>query len=942
MKSLSMDALPYPAAVIDSSYAILSLNWRCVELVGGENENDFYGRPLQDLLYAHTQGDLQQIFTNYLDGRQFKTAVIHSEGHTIPVKGRVQSEPGSEGFLILFEPEPEPESIECILARILMDAPYYTQAYKELLERLSSYFGFSGGALYLKSTNENQLDFKHSHGLSEPFTHFLSNQSSRDWSGIHSPLLFERGSRKNPISPILQQQGVQAMLLLPINGENFLYAMVVLFVFSPTDKYGTHLSEAETVVNYLDKFFFRLSYEEKQDSGDKLFRSLVRSMPSGLLVRDESEKVILYNLAAARLLGQRNDTSLDPQILMKDLQILNKKGEALKQDKLPSIVSLKEGRKIRNYELKIIRRDGTYRWVSINSEPLFRTGEIYPYASVATFKDITENRRILGEFEKAKQAAESANQSKSRFLANISHEIRTPLSGMMGMTDILLSADLKQEQREQLLLMKDAEDSLLDIINKVLELSKIESGNIIVENNTFQLRSTVKKSVTPLFMGKQHSKLTLDISVAEEVPNILIGDAQRLQQVLVNLVGNAVKFTHSGTITVSIDLEQAIGESRTLRFAVKDSGIGISEEEVERIFDSFQQVDSGFSKKQQGFGLGLSITKQIIEIMGGKIWVESTLGKGSSFFFTVSFMLGSGTSQHISHQKHSIPSPSHSLKILLAEDNELNQKAIAYFLGEMGHEVEIAENGSEALKLLSRKSFDLLLMDVQMPVMNGLEATRKIRSSDDSRFNSQIPIIALTAYAMKEDIHHILSCGMNAYVSKPLSRDILAQAIGRVFMYEHENKRKREPKGGGNTGVEHADKLDKAVQFGNSETTAKSSVALTDFSTFIQDYQGDIDIAQQLLELFYRDVPGRMSGIEEALSKGELQNTVDDFHSLTNNLSAVRLYSLGNISRFIEREALRGNLKEVEEQFPAFKEELREAVQQAQHYLAVISDMREE
>jgi PAS domain S-box-containing protein len=950
MKSLSIDALPFPAAVIDASYVILSINRRCVELIGGENESNFYGRPLQDLLCAHPHGDLQQILKNYLDGSLFKAAVMHSEGHTIIVNGRVQPEPESEVFLLLFEPEPEPEqidkpktgsrrkaaeaeSIECILSSVLLHSPHYIQAYKELLERVSSYFGFNGGALYLKSTNETQLDFKYSHGLSEPFRHFLTTQSSRDWSGIHRPLLFDRKSRKNPISPLLQQQGVQAMLLLPITGETSLYALVVLFVFSPEDSYATHLSEAETVANYLGMIFSRLSYEEKQDRGEELFKSLVRSMPSGLLVRDETEKVILYNLAAARLLGLRNDTSLDPQILMKDLQILNKKGEVLEKEKLPSIVSLKEGRKIRNYELKIIRVDGTYRWVSINSEPFFRTGEITPYASVATFKDITENRRILREFENAKQAAESANQSKSRFLANVSHEIRTPLSGIMGMTDILLSAALKQEQREQLLLMKDAEKSLLDIINKVLELSKIESGNIIVENNTFQLRSTVKKSVMPLFMGKQHSRLTLDISVANEVPNILIGDAQRLQQALANLVSNAIKFTHNGTITVSVNLEQPLGESATLLFAVKDSGIGISEEEMERIFDSFQQVDSGFSKKQQGFGLGLSITKQIIEIMGGKIWVESTPGRGSSFFFTVSFMLGRGKAQNVSSQKSTIPSPSHSLTILLAEDNELNQKSIAYFLSEMGHEVEIAENGSEALKLLSRKSFDVLLMDVQMPVMNGLDATRTIRSSDGSQFNPQIPIIALTAYAMKEDVHYILSCGMNAYVSKPLSRDILAQAIGSVFLYEHENKNKREHGGASSTDVE---------QLHNMEAASRNSAALTDFSTFIQDYQGDIDIAQQLLELFYRDVPGRMSGIEEALSKGELQNTVDDFHSLTNNLSAVRLYSLGNISRFLEREALRGNIEEVKEQFPAFQEELRNAVQQAQHYLAVIRDMREE
>ena len=986
MKSLSIDALPFAAAVIDASFVILTLNRRCVELIGGENESYFSGLPLQDLLYSHTQEGLQRIITEHIGGKPFKLSLIHVKGHIFRVIVRVQPEPLSEGFLVILEPDPdsegakvvetetvlsikpesrlksklrsklksrhklgrdkigakslvsESESIECILARVLVTAPHYAQSYQGLIERVSSFFGFTGGALYLKSANETQLDFKYSHGLSEPFIHFLSTQSSRDWSGIQKPLLFDRKSRKTPISPLLEQQGVQAMLLLPVTAEDLLHGLVVLFAFTPQEEYGTHLTELEAVVYYLGKLFVRLNYEEKLDSSEKMFGSLLRSMPNGLLVRDKSEKVVLYNLAAARLLGLRNDTSLNPDTLMKGLQVLNKNGEVVEQEKLPSMVSLREGRKIRNYELQIIRTDGSYRWVSINGEPLFHDGEISPYASVVTLKDITENRRILRERERAKETAELANQTKSRFLANISHEIRTPLSGIMGMTDILLTADLQHEQHEQLLLMKDAEESLLDIINKVLELSKIESGNIIVENYTFQLRSTVKRAVMPLFIEKQHSELYLDIQVADEVPNILIGDAQRLQQVLANLVSNAVKFTPCGTISVSVSLKQPVGEGVTLLFTVKDSGVGISEEDIETIFDSFQQGDSNFSKKQQGFGLGLSITKQIIEIMGGKIWVESTPGRGSSFFFTVSFLLGSGEAKKNNSQKDSTPSPAHSLSILLVEDNELNQKSIAYFLSEMGHEVEIAENGSTALTLLSRKNFDLVLMDVQMPVMNGLDATQKIRNSDGTLFNSQIPIIALTAYAIKEDVHNILSYGMNAYVTKPLTRDILAQAIGSVFQFESQNQddKKSKTPAAGESDPEKLQGLD------NSATVLLADESLTDFSTFIQDYQGDIDIAQQLLELFYRDVPDKMASIEEALSKGELQNTVDDFHSLTNNLSAVRLYSLGNISRFLERESLRGNIEEVEEQFPAFQEELREAVQQAQHYLAIIRDMREE
>ncbi len=920
MKGISIDALPHPAMVIDSALTIQFANQRFVQLLGYKNERMFAGLPLHTLMPV----------TKLESGQEFAVSIGHADGNSIKVQVQVLSEPHSGGYLVVLLEESHQnqiteESIECRLARALVSASDAEHTYQDLLKYIGEYYGFSAGAVYLKGENEANLDLRYSYNLPEPILRFLHNHDSRDWAaGINSPQLFSQSSRENPISPLLQEQGVDSMLLIPVEDEPRLHAIFTLLSCENTEFLDTQMREVSRVSDYLRKIALRLSNEQKLESAEKLFRSLVRSMPSGLIVRDRSEKILFYNLAAARLFGLRNDTSLDPEVIFKDVKVLHRNGETTVQSKLPSIVSLKEGRKIRNYELKVIRSDGSYRWLSVNSEPLFRASEVAPYAAVATFRDITENRKIVQEIERARQIAEEASKSKSRFLANISHEIRTPLSGIMGMTDILLGSDPKAEQREQLLLMKDAEESLLDIINKVLELSKIESGNIIIENNTFLLRNTVKKAILPLFMGTQPAELTMDINISDDAPNVLIGDALRVQQVLANLVSNAIKFTNRGRISVNVSLQRKLHDSVKLCFAVKDSGMGIPESELERIFENFQQVDSSFSKRHQGSGLGLSITKQLVEIMGGEIWVESFPGKGSSFFFTIDFILAGGKKSKEKRQSGVIPSHTYSLSILLAEDNILNQKSISYFLTEMGHSVEIAQNGKEALEKLRREKYDLVLMDVQMPVMNGLEATRRIRKADTSHFDPQIPIVALTAYAMKEDVHHILSSGMNAYVSKPLSRDILAQAIGSVLHYEGDPDYSFIDQQDIFTGVPHASEED-----------------LTDFSTFVQDYQGDLQIAQQLLELFHRDVPGRIEEIEAELSADAIQHTVDMFHSLTNNLSAVRLYGLANMSRNLEREALRGNSDRLQELFPEFKSELEQALLHSQEYLTQIKGMLE-
>ena len=388
--------------------------------------------------------------------------------------------------------------------------------------------------------------------------------------------------------------------------------------------------------------------------------------------------------------------------------------------------------------------------------------------------------RTQEELVKAKVKAEEAAKAKAMFLANMSHEIRTPLNGIVGMIDILKQTELDKQQDDYLDIIDISSETLLMIINDILDFSKIEAGQISFEKIKFDIKNEIDEVRKLLSYKTKQKNLNFAVEIADNVPVKLLGDPLRLKQILINLSNNAIKFTEKGFVNIKVSLDKDFGYQYRLRFEVADSGIGISTENQKKLFESFSQADSSTTRKFGGTGLGLAISKRLANLMNGEIGVVSEEGIGSTFWFTS--VLEDG---HVINDKDDLDQlplthdkSTKKLNVLLAEDNIINQKVAILNIKKLGHEVELAHNGVVAVDIFAKNNFDLILMDIQMPGMDGLEATKAIRKIErDRKEENPIPIIAITANMYTDDIKRFLESGMNAHLGKPFKPDDLEDII---------------------------------------------------------------------------------------------------------------------------------------------------------------------
>jgi two-component system, sensor histidine kinase and response regulator len=793
--------------------------------------------------------------------------------------------------------------------------------------------------------------------------------------------------------------------------------------------------EAEIVV--------RSRTEESRRQSFELFTLLLDSIPEGVYGIDLQGHCTFCNPSFLRLLGFQDAGDVLGRNMHSLIHHTRADGTAYPLEECHIYEAFRCGRGTHIDNEVMWRSDGSSFPAEYWSHPMLRDGNII--GTVVTFVNITERKRAEDVLHNARQAAEAASRAKSEFLANMSHEIRTPLNGVIGMTDLALDSHPEAQQREYLETIKSSADSLLIVINDILDFSKIEAGKMDLETADFNLRNCLEEALRPMALRADENGVELLCDIAPDVPEIVQGDYTRLRQVVVNLVGNAIKFTPAGEVAVRLRMGDGDNDAGYVHFTVLDTGIGIAPDKREAIFSPFTQADTSTTRKYGGTGLGLTISGRLVSMMGGTIWVESEVGKGSQFHFTVQLKAAANgtastspiagdtlrgtrvlivddnaTNRRILHgllegweirasqvesgedamtellsaqiagDPHQLiltdmhmpnmdgfgliekirnipeisataimmltsaghredvrrctelgitsyllkpirkwellaamvnalgdggftvqpaamarPKPEGSgrrLHILLAEDSQVNQTVATRTLEKMGHSVMVANNGREALSLVARHSFDLVLMDIQMPEMDGLTATNKIRERE-RQGESRTPIIALTAHAMKGDRERCLEGGMDGYVSKPILREELEEAIAQAM-------KGRIPV---ETVASHRPKSQKAP--------AEDSSGF-DAARFLKRLGGDEKLLSEVLEIFLSETPKRMQELGRAISERESEAVERISHTLKGEVGYLGISEASEHARELETLGRTKDLEHAPRVFAAFESEI--------------------
>ena len=568
---------------------------------------------------------------------------------------------------------------------------------------------------------------------------------------------------------------------------------------------------------------------------------------------------------------------------------------------------------VNDMEMTFRIKSGEVRTVKIMARLLLIENKEYV---LVVMNDIHDQKIRSVALHRAIEEAEAASLMKSEFVANMSHEIRTPMNGIIGLTGLLLRTGLTEKQQEYALVVQSSARSLMKIVNNVLDFSKIEAGRMDLEIYPFNLQKTCEETVNFLSFQAMSKNIDINCIIPEGMVLQVSGDEHKLKQVLMNIIGNAVKFTSKGSVSVNLDLVSVSGEDMVVRFSVTDTGIGIPEEKKQNIFKSFSQVDSSMTRSYGGTGLGLTITKQLVELMGGTIDYESTEGVGSTFRVTVPLRLSdqspslkevndAGESASGAPRIETLPwCHGKPLNILFAEDDAINRRVLVEILEQAGCRVHAVGTGSEALAAWPQEAFDLIIMYIQMPEMNGLEATEAIRAAEKSGTSKQppIPVIAMTAHAAEEDRRRCMAAGMDVYLTKPVIVDELLHHIRTM------------------TQARHVGPLREVAVAEVFKEVSLSRKEFFDREALLRRVGGKETLVFELIGHFLKDLPVQIEEVSKALADGDFSLLGCHAHRLKGAAATMCANQAAALADKIQLAAKEENLLKVD----SFLKELRE------------------